>query len=163
MDADIDSKNATIAFAKHLEGQHSPQIHDYESARASLERKLAYYLHDFKTDGLVKKAKSLDDFALIGCIDYLTRKEESAHKGFLHGMYAVSSTIAIGIPSAISGGWLAGSVVAGGLFALGSAKAAFEMASLRRSEKKITQLVSDNAERVEATSMSTQYQPTNHL
>lgn len=161
MDTDINSQEAVIAFAKHLEGLHSPHIHDYESARGSLERKLAYCLHDFKSDGLLNKAKALEDFELIGCIDHLVRKEESAQQGFMHGMYAVSSTVIVGTVGAVSGGLLAGGVVAGGIFVLGTAKVAFEMASLRRSEKKITQLVSENAERLESAAANVQCQPMN--
>lgn len=142
MTQEINSKNAVIAYAKHLDGsRHNPDLDSYAGARRSLESTLAHSLRDFSSNGLIKDATKLEDFELIGLTDRVLKRDEAAMKGFKHGFFAAGATTVVGVAGFASVGWAFGVAAAATVFAAGTAKAMFEFYSHQRSEKKTSALV----------------------
>lgn len=142
MSEEINSQEAVIIYAKHLEkGRHNPDSDNYAGARRSLERTLAYSLRDFSGDGLVKDAAKLEDFELIGFTDRVLKRDQGAINGFKHGVAGLALTVVAGAAGSASVGWAFGLATFGTLLTGGSAKIAFEAISLQRHEKKMATLV----------------------
>lgn len=160
MSNEIDSKQAIVIFAKHAEGIHHHEVHDYASARESLEKKAAYALQDFKADGLLKKARALSDFELIGVVANLQKIENDFSADMIQGIKATGLTTVVGVGGWAAGGWAAGATMACATFGLGLAKTFYALASSSRNADKMKRIINDIAAERETETHPAPHAPT---
>lgn len=102
--SDEESQRAIVLYAKHIQGKYAVEETDtYEGARSVIERKVGGFMSDgssydevmYRRDHVAKRAKSLDDFELIGMHGLIDKTKPRISRNEINGGWAALSSIYI--------------------------------------------------------------------